>query len=417
MAATSANPVPDDSRIIEIDKEHIIQSYGRVPLVIERAKGCYVYDTAGNRYLDFLSGIGVNALGHSHPRIVKALRDQVGKLVHCSNLYYHPLQAPLAERLARISGLKRAFFTNSGSEAVEGALKIAKIWGRKKSPEKYEIVALNNSFSGRTLGAVSVTGQEKHREPVEPLLPGIRFVDVNDEAGLEAAVSERTAAVFMEPILGEGGIVEVSRAFARKAAALAKQHDALLIFDEIQCGLGRTGSYFAFQRWNRPTEDDPNPELIHPDIITVAKPLAAGIPAGAILTNEKAGEMIGPGDHGSTFGGNALACRAAIEFLDVLDEILPAIAENGIYFERRLGELVLKYDFVSEVLGVGLMRGLKLTVEGKSVVGKAMDEGVLINCTAGTVLRFLPPYIAERRHFDQAVAVLDKIFQKGKPRS
>ena len=401
---------PDGSDTLGLEGQYLIRSYSH-SIVIDRGEGCYMYDTAGNRYLDFMSGIGVNALGMAHPRIVQAMHQQVDQLVHCSNLYAHAHQGPLAERLAEASGLQRVFFTNSGAECIEGALKIAKGYGRKISAAKYEIVALNNSFGGRTLAAIAVTGQDKHREPFEPLIPGVKFIDANDIAALEAAVSERTAAILFEPILGEGGIVQIERAFAAKAAELAQQNDALLIFDEIQTGLGRTGKHFAYQWWN----ESGDAESILPDIIVTAKPLGGGLPLGAIIANEKAADVITPGIHGSTFGGNALVCRVAIEFLDILDELLPRIRETGDYFESRLNELVDKYDFAQGVRGRGVMRGINLTAPGKSVVGQCQERGLLINCTADTVLRFLPPYIIERGQIDELIGALDEIFQRGPP--
>lgn len=413
MPATGTNSTSVDVDVVELEKKCLIQNYARLPLVIVKGKGCYVYDHSGKRYLDFVSGIGVNALGHSHPRILKAIREQINCFIHCSNLYYHSHQAPLAARLTELSGLDRVFFTNSGGESVEGALKIAKAFGRRQHVEKFEIVALNDGFAGRTAGAMSVTGTAKYREPFEPLLPGVSFVDVNDIQGLKESVSDRTAAILLEPILGEGGIQTVSRDFARCAMDLARQHKALLIFDEIQSGLGRTGNYFAFQRWNQSPVDDPNLEQIKPDVLVTAKPLGGGLPIGCIIANERASQMLSPGLHGTTFGGNALACRTALEFLDILEEQLPMVRENGFYFKQRLEELVARYDFVEGVRGAGLMVGLNLRVPGKNVVQQAMEMGLLINCTTETVLRFLPPYIIGRRHIDRAITVLDKIFQQG----
>lgn len=412
MSATKPSLSSEETRIIDREKQCLVQSYGRYPLVIDHGKGCQVCDLNNRSYVDFVTGLGVNALGHAHPRILKVMQEQMEKLIHGSNLYYHRYQGPLAERLVEISGLQRAFFANTGTEAVEGALKIAKGYGRKRSPSKYGIVALNGSFSGRTLGSISVTGQIKYREPFEPLIPGVTFVDANDLYGLEAAVDENTAAILFEPILGEGGLVEISRRFAERAAELARQNDALLIFDEIQCGLGRTGKYFAYQWWDG-TATGAKPIL--PDIALVAKPLAGGLPLGAILVNEKASEVITPGLHGTTFGGGALACRVALEFLDVMEELLPHILETGDYFRGRLGELAGKYDFIKEIRGKGLMLALNLSVPGKAVVPQAQEAGLLINCTADTVLRFLPPYIIENQHIDELIAGLDRIFAKGPP--
>jgi len=404
----SDNSGHDAATIGALEDNHLFQNYGHRKIVLVRGQGCHVYDDTGKQYLDFISGIGVNALGHGHSRVLKAICDQVGTLMHCSNLYAHPYQGPLAEKLTKLSGLDRAYFCNSGAESVETALKIAKGYGRSKSPDKFEIVALNNSFAGRTLAAIAITGQPKYREPFEPLIPGVKFVDPNDIQTLEAAVSDKTAAIMFEPILGEGGIVQITRAFAQRASELSKQHDALLLFDEIQCGLGRTGEYFAFQAWN-----DGQEAAILPDVVTLAKPLGGGLPIGAVLATDRAASILSAGMHGSTFGGNALACRVALEVLDVLDEILPRIQKTGTHFEGRLAELVDKYDFVSDVRGRGLMRGLNLTVPGKSVVPAMAEKGFLMNCTAGSVLRFLPPYIIEPGHIDQLIAALEEIFAAG----
>ena len=405
------NPAADAASFVEQEKQYLFQNYGRYPLSIVKGEGCYVFDPEGKRYIDFISGIGVNALGHGHSRVLKAICDQVGTLMHCSNLYYHPYQGPLAERLTKLSGLDRAFFCNSGAESVEAALKIAKGHGRKHGADKFEIIALDNSFAGRSLGAVSVTGQLKYREPFEPLIPGVKFVEPNDEASLEAAFSNNTAGIILEPILGEGGIVELDRAFAARAVELGKKHNAIVIFDEIQCGLGRTGEHLAFQRWNSDSSGDP----IKPDIVLLAKPLGAGIPIGCVVATDEASQVLSPGMHGTTFGGNALACRLALEFLDVLDEILPAIRQTGEYFEQRLNRLVDKYDFADRVLGRGLMRGLNLTIPGAWAVSEALERGFLINCTAGTVLRFLPPYVIEGAHIDQLIEALDAMFEQAPP--
>jgi len=388
---------------MDLERQYVLQNYARYPLVIARGKGCHVYDLEGRRYLDFITGIGVNALGHAHPRIVKVLREQAGLLIHSSNLYYHQYQGPLAKRLAEMSGLSRTFFANTGTEAVEGALKMAKAHGRAIHAEKYELVSLDNSFHGRALGALSVTGQAKYRQDFEPLVPGVKFVAPNDEAGLEAAFSERTAGMVMEMIQGEGGICPLTPSFAGKARDLATRYDALLIADETQCGVGRPGTYFAYQR---------SSPVILPDVMVAAKPVACGLPLGFIVANEKAAAAIKPGMHGSTFGGGALACRVALEFLDILDELLPAIQRVGGYFHVTLNELARKHGFVKEVRGFGLMLGMELTVPGKQIVLDAVAEGLLINCTHDTVLRFLPPYIATEKEVDQAVRILGKLFAK-----
>jgi predicted acetylornithine/succinylornithine family transaminase len=390
---------------MDLESQYVLQNYSRYPIVIHRGKGCHVYDLDGNRYLDFISGIGVNALGHAHPRIVKVIRDQAALLIHSSNLYYHEFQGPLAKKLAEISGLQRSFFCNSGTEAMEGALKIARTHGNKISPEKYEIVALDNSFHGRTLGALSITGQPKYRKDFEPLLPGVRFVPPNDIAALEQAVSERTAGIVMEWIQGEGGIVPLTHEYTQKARELADRHNALLVFDEIQCGVGRPGTWFAYQL--------ASPAIV-PDVTVAAKPLACGLPLGVILASEKAAPAIGPGMHGSTFGGSALACRVALEFFDILEELLEQIHHVGSYFRLLLAEQQRKHPFIKEVRGFGLMIGVDMEIPGKQMVLDAMADGLLINCTHDTVLRFLPPYIVTEKDVDAAMKVLAKIFAKQK---
>jgi len=391
---------------MDLDREYILQNTVRSPLVVARGKGCYLYDTGGRRYLDFMSSIGVNALGHTHPRILKTIREQAGLLVHCSNLYYHQHQGPLAKRLAEVSGLRRTYFANTGTEAMECALKMVRAHGRSVNAEKYEIVSLENSFHGRTLGALSVTGQAKYRTDFEPLLPGVKFVPANDLAALEAAFSERTAGMVLEMIQGEGGIYPLTHEYVAKARQLADRYNALLVADEIQCGVGRPGTYFAYQR--------AHPAIL-PDVVAAAKPLAAGLPLGVVVANEKAAAAIKVGMHGTTFGGGPLACRVALVVLDLIEELLPSIQRVGGYFHVVLNELARKHTFVKEVRGYGLMIGMELTIPGKQLVQDAMAEGLLINCTHDTVLRFLPPYIATEKEVDQAVKVIAKLFAKVQP--
>src|SRR5882724_9311984 len=322
----TASPVKASSAsqsIMDLEREYLLQNYGRYPLALRRGKGAYVYDLDGKRYLDFIAGIGVNALGHAHPRIVKVIRQQAALLIHCSNLYYHEYQGALAKKLAQVSGLQRTFFCNSGTEAMEGALKMVRAHGNKIDSGKIEIVSVDNSFHGRTLGALSITGQPKYRTDFEPLLAGVRFVPQGDAAALEGAVNERTAGIVLEWIQGEGGIFPITSEYARKARELADRHNALLVFDEIQCGVGRPGKYFSYQL------ADP---VVLPDVMVAAKPLACGLPLGAIVANERAAASIALGMHGSTFGGSALACRVALEFFEILDELLPSIERVGSYF-------------------------------------------------------------------------------------
>ena len=402
-AMSTVSPVqPETSaleRIQKLESEYLLQNYARYPLLLQRGKGCYVYDASGKRYLDFIAGIGVNALGHAHPRLVKTIRAQAGLMLHTSNLYYHEYQGPLAERLAKISGLQRTFFCNSGTEAMEGALKMIRSHGRKISPEKHEVISLHNSFHGRTFGSLSITGQEKYRRDFEPLLPGAKFVPANDVTALEQMFSERTAGIVIEWIQGEGGIFPMTTEYARKARELADRFDALLVFDEIQCGVGRVGKYFAYQL------ADP---VVLPDIMVAAKPLACGIPLGVIVANERAAKAIGAGMHGSTFGGGPLACRVALDFLDILEGLLPHIEQAGAYFRSKLEALRSRFPFIKEVRGRGLMVGMDLAIPGKQIVLDAMADGLLINCTHDTVLRFLPPYIVTEKEIDRAVRILQK---------
>ena len=385
------------------EREYLLQNYARYPLVLTKGKGCYAYDIDGKRYLDLIAGIGVNALGYAHPRMTKVIREQAGLLIHTSNLYYHEYQGRLAERLAKMSGLHRTFFTNSGTESMEGAIKMMRSHGGKISPHKFEIVSLDNSFHGRSMGSLSITGQEKYRKDFEPLLPGAKFVPVNDITALEQMVSDRTAGIVIEWIQGEGGINPMTLEYARKARELADRYDALLVFDEIQCGVGRTGAYFAYQLAE---------PVVLPDIMVTAKPLACGLPLGVIVVNDKAAATIGGGMHGSTFGGGPLACRAALEFVDILDELLPSIRETGAYFRARLGELQRHFGFIKEVRGEGLMIGVQLDIPGKQMVLDAMAEGLLINCTHDTVLRFLPPFILTKKQVDASILKLKKVFKK-----
>jgi acetylornithine/N-succinyldiaminopimelate aminotransferase len=402
---TALPPAVDNSAqsVMDLEREYLFQNYARYPLVLARGKGCYVYDLAGKRYLDFITGIGVSGLGHAHPRIVKVMREQAGLMVHSSNLYYHPYQGTLAQRLCRMSGLARAFFCNSGTEAIEGAIKMTHAHGRALHPEKYEVISLENSFHGRSVGALSITGQPKYRRDFEPLMPGVKFVPANDVAALEAAFSDRTAGIVMELIQGEGGIYPLTHEFIARARDLADRYNALLVADETQCGVGRPGTYFAYQR---------SQPVTLPDVVVAAKPVACGIPLGFILANEKAAAAIKPGMHGTTFGGGPLACRVALEFMDILDELLPSIQRVGGYFHLKLNDLAKKYSFVKEVRGFGLMVGVELAIPGKQLVLDGIAEGLLFNCTHDTVLRFLPAYIVTEKQVDEAVKTLGKLFAK-----
>ncbi len=394
------------------EEKLLLPTYDRHKILFEKGRGLYLWDSEGNRYLDFLSGIGVNALGHGHPAIRKTLQRQAGRLIHVSNLFFHKYQAELAKKLTKISGLDRAFFCNSGTEAWEGALKLARAYARTQNNNghkaKWRLLALENSFHGRTFGSLATTGQEKYRQPFAPMMPGVGFVAFNDVADLKRQFDGSVCAICLETIQGEGGIRPLSPEFLQTARELTKRTGALLILDEIQCGLGRTGKYFAYQHYG-----------IKPDIITVAKPLAAGLPLGAILTTNQVASGFHPGMHGTTFGGGPLACAVAIEFLSILDGLLGHVKEVGEYFHKKLEALKSRHGSVREVRGMGLMLGLELdsSESAKAVVVRLLQQGILINRTNETVLRFLPPYIIEKKHVDQVVRALDSALAAAKPAS
>jgi acetylornithine/N-succinyldiaminopimelate aminotransferase len=374
-------------------ERYLMTTYQRSPMVFTRGQGCYLYDSRGKKYLDFLGGLAVNALGHSHPRIVGAIRKQAARTIHISNLYHHPYQGPLARKLATWSGMHRVFFCNSGTEAIEGALKIARLAARKAGAAgKTRILALENSFHGRTMGAVSITHTAKYREPFEPLIPGVEFVRMNDVADLTAKFDDTVCAVVVEAMQGEGGVYPLSGQFWTRARELATQHGAALVADEIQCGLGRTGRPFGYQRY-----------VGQPDIVVIAKPLAGGLPLGAILGRDRFGEALSPGLHGSTFGGGPLTCAVALEFLATIEEedLLENVRERGAQLRAGLSRLAARFDFIREVRGEGLIVGAELSVDGRPYVATALTQGLLINCTHDRVLRFLPPFIVSEAQVEE----------------
>jgi acetylornithine aminotransferase/acetylornithine/N-succinyldiaminopimelate aminotransferase len=393
--------------VIQSEQKLLLPTYDRQKVLFTRGRGVYLWDSTGKRYLDFLSGIGVNALGHAHPAIQKVLKQQAGKLIHTSNLFYHEYQAELAKRLTKISGLDRAFFCNSGTEAWEGALKLARAYARANNNNghkaKWRLLALENSFHGRTFGALSTTGQTKYRNPFAPMLPGVNFVAFNDLDDLKRQFDGSVCAVCLETIQGEGGINPISPEFLRLARDLTHKSGALLLLDEIQCGLGRTGKYFAYQHYG-----------IRPDMVTVAKPLAAGLPLGALLTTDRVASGMQPGLHGTTFGGGPLACAVAIEFLHQLDGLLGHVGKLGKYFLAELEELQSKFPSIKAVRGMGLMLAIDLDSAdtAKTVVAHLLERGILINRTHDTVLRFLPPYISEKKHVDVVVSALDRALKE-----
>jgi len=406
--------------VSRMEAKLLLPTYERQPILFVRGRGVYLWDSRGRRYLDFLSGIGVNALGHNHPAIQAAIRRQASRLIHVSNLFFHEYQAELARLLTEISGLDRAFFCNSGTEAWEGALKLARafaqmsnkngcptsrgfqdVGGHKPNPNpKTRILAMENSFHGRTFGALATTGQPKYRAPFVPLVPGVTFVKFNDLDDLQRKFDSSVCAVCIETIQGEGGICPVNREFLELASRLTKQSGALLVLDEIQCGLGRTGRHFAYQHYG-----------VLPDVVTVAKPLACGLPLGAILTTERVASCMHPGMHGTTFGGGPLACAVAIEFLRVENKLLKQVRALGEYFHAALEALKKdkKHQSIQEVRGAGLMQAVELDSPdlAKAVARQLLQEGIIINRTHETVLRFLPPYVIQKKHVDQVVKALD----------
>jgi acetylornithine/N-succinyldiaminopimelate aminotransferase len=388
--------------VIRSEKKLLLPTYDRHKILFEKGRGVYLWDSRGDRYLDFLSGIGVNALGHAHPAIQATLKRQAGRLIHISNLFFHEYQAELAKRLTKISGMDRAFFCNSGTEAWEGGLKLARIYARTRNTNghrpKWRILALDNSFHGRTFGSLATTGQAKYRDPFVPLLPGVGFVRFNDVEDLKHQFDAGVCAICLETIQGEGGICPVSPEFLQLARKLTASSDALLILDEIQCGLGRTGRHFAYQHYG-----------VQPDVVAIAKPLAAGLPLGAILTTNRVASSMHPGMHGTTFGGGPLACAVAIEFLRVLDELLDHVREIGNYFHGQLEELKAKHECIRDVRGLGLMLAMELDSAdtAKAVVSTLLAKRILINRTHETVLRFLPPYIIQEKHVDEVIRALD----------
>lgn len=384
----------------------LLHTYERNPLLFTGGEGVYVIDEKGDRYLDLLSGIGVNALGYSHPAIVKAIEEQSKKLIHISNLYYHTGQAEVAVRLTEMTGLDRAFFCNSGTEAWEAAMKLARAYAGLRRAEGATLgtkfLALENSFHGRTFGSVSTTHKEKYREPFAPVVPDVEFVRFNDVEDLKAHFSTDVCAILVEAVQGEGGVRPLSAEFLQAARDLTHQTGALLIVDEIQAGVGRTGKWCAYQHYG-----------IQPDVTTLAKPLAGGIPMGVMLCTEEAARAFHPGMHGTTFGGGPLACAVAVAVLDTIKStnLMEHITETGSYFREQLSQLAKKHDAIVDVRGLGLMVAAELNSEAlaKTCVAEMLKRKILINCTSETVLRFLPPFILERKHIDQAIAALDEI--------
>ena len=393
--------------IIKEAEESVLHTYNRYQIVLDHGEGVYLYDTEGKQYLDFAAGIAVQALGYHYPGYDEALKAQVDKLLHTSNLYYNEPAAEAAEKLVRMSGMSRVFFTNSGTEAIEGALKAARKYAwQKDGRNDHEIIAMNHSFHGRSMGALSVTGNEKYQIPFRPLIGGIRFADYNDLESVKAKFNDRTCAVILETIQGEGGIYPATEEFLKGVKALCEEHDALLILDEIQCGMGRSGHLFAWQEYG-----------VQPDIMTCAKALGCGVPVGAFVLNEKAASSsLVPGDHGTTYGGNPFVCAAVSKVLDIFeqDNIVEHAQKVGAYLEKKLDALVEQYDCIAARRGKGLMQGL--VIQGRpvgEVVLKSMDEGLLVITAGSDVLRLVPPLVITEDHVDEMVEKLERALTKG----
>lgn len=390
-----------DEQIFAKDKAAYLPVFSRYGIVLDHGDGAYVYDSSGKKYIDFLAGIAVNVLGHAHPALVRAVTEQAKKMIHCSNLYYTQAQADAAARLAKLSRLGKVFFGNSGAEANEGAIKLARKHAWRKDPGKIEIITAYHSFHGRTLASLTATGQPHYHEGFGPLPGGFSYVDYGDSGALEKKMSEKTCAVMLETIQGEGGVHVPPPGYLEKARELCNKYDACLILDEIQCGMGRTGTFFAYEQFG-----------VKPDIVTLAKGLAGGVPIGAFIASDKVAAAFAPGDHGSTFGGNPLACAAALAVLDEMEKpaFLSHVAKVGAYFQDQLGALREKYPrLITEVRGRGLMLGAQLARPGRDVVNDCLARGAIINCTAGDVLRFVPPLIVTEEQVDEMIAILDKV--------
>jgi predicted acetylornithine/succinylornithine family transaminase len=391
-----------NEEVIKVSQEVLAQTYGRFPVVLVKGQGCKVWDVEGKEYLDFVAGIGVCNLGHCYPKVVKAIREQAGRLLHVSNLYHIEPQIQLAQLLIKHSFADRVFFCNSGTEANEAAIKLARKYSQDHfGPGRFEIISLLKSFHGRTLGALAATGQERFHKGFEPMMPGFKFVPQGDLEAMEGAVGDSTCAIFVEPIQAEGGVNLPPENYLQGLRRLCDQRKLLLIFDEVQVGMGRTGKLFAYEHYG-----------VTPDIMTMAKGLAGGVPIGATLAKEEVAKSFTPGSHAATFGGNPLSTAAGLAALraTIEDGVLENCQRSSVHFMKRLEGLKRKYAFIKEVRGKGLMVGLELDREGKSVVTDCLKKRFLINCTNETVLRFIPPLIVTPEEIDRLVQALDEIF-------
>lgn len=393
-----------NEEIFAKDKSDYLPVFARYNIVLDHGDGPYVYDTKGKKYIDFLAGIAVNVVGHNYKPLVDAVSKQAGKMIHCSNLYYTEVQVEAAEKLKKLSGMDKVFFGNSGAEANEGAIKLARKYATNIDPEKIQIISALHSFHGRTLATLTATGQDHYHHGFGPLPAGFDYVPYNDIQALEAKMSDKTCAVMLEAIQGEGGVHVPDPDYLPKVRALCDKYNAVLIFDEVQCGMGRTGTFFGCQQFG-----------VKPDIVTLAKGLAGGVPIGAFMATDKVASAFHAGDHGSTFGGNPLACAAACVVLDALIDgnLMENAKEIGTYLQSKFEEYKAKYpNLIKEVRGRGLILGMELTRPGREIANECLDYGAIINCTAGNVLRFVPPLNITKAHVDELISVLDKVLPK-----
>lgn len=393
-----------DKQIFAKDKDDYMPVFARYNIVLDHGDGPYLYDTNGKKYIDYLAGIAVNVVGHNYKPLVDAISRQAAKMIHCSNLYYTEVQVEAAEKLKKLSGMDKVFFGNSGAEANEGAIKLARKYATDIDPEKIQIISALHSFHGRTIATLTATGQDHYHHGFGPLPEGFDYVPFNDIEALEAKMSDKTCAVMLEAIQGEGGVHVPDKDYLPKVRALCDKYNAVLIFDEVQCGMGRTGTFFGCQQFG-----------VKPDIVTLAKGLAGGVPIGAFLATDKVASAFHPGDHGSTFGGNPLACAAACVVLDALtkDNLMKNAVEVGAYLKEKFNAYKEKYPtLIKDVRGRGLILGMELSRPGREIANECLDYGAIINCTAGNVLRFVPPLNITKAHVDELIAILDKVLPK-----
>ncbi len=393
-----------ENNTINKGNQYIMSSYARFPIVFDKGEGVYLYDTNGKKYIDFVAGIAVNCLGYANAEFIQGVTDQLHKLNHVSNLYWIEPAVEVAEKLAQYSGLDQVFFCNSGAESIEAALKLSRIYSQKnKGEDCYEIISMNQSFHGRTMGALSLTGQEKYHENLKPLLTGVKRVQINDFESLQSQVSEKTSAIIIEPIQGEGGINPVDKTYLQKVRELCDDKDIVLIFDEVQTGIGRTGELFAYQQLG-----------VVPDIVTCAKGLGNGIPIGAIIAKKKFSKEFTPGTHASTFGGNGIACSAAKVVLDQLMEkgLLQGVKESGEYLRSKLEKLKEKFELIEDVRGMGLIQGIQLKTPVINIVLACMEKGLLLVSSGANVIRFVPPLIITKEQIDEGISILETVMEE-----